>query len=101
MAERSHPSPKVRCSGQEELPYVRGQRQWLRVPGCDRAGVVERSYPTSEVRGSSREEPLLTLDNAKILGEKMPPENKRIINGIYNSLRTKQTNKQGYFDLGG
>ena len=84
MAERSYPSPKVRGSGQEKLPHVRGQRQWPRVPGCDRAGVVERSYPTSEVRGSSREESLLTLDNAKILGEKMAPENKRIINGIYN-----------------
>ena len=31
-----------------------GQRQ--RVPGCDGTGMAERSYPTSEVRGSGREE---------------------------------------------
>ena len=27
------------------------------MPGCDRAGMAERSYPESEVRGGSREEP--------------------------------------------
>ena len=26
------------------------------MPGCNGAGVAERSYPTSEVRGSGREE---------------------------------------------
>ena len=40
----------------EELPHVRGQGQKLRVPGCDGAGMAERSYPTSEVRGSGKKE---------------------------------------------
>ena len=48
------PSPKG--GGQEELSHVRGQGQRLRVPDCDGAGTAERSYPTSEVRGCSREE---------------------------------------------
>ena len=39
-----------------ELPHVQGQGQRPRVPGCDGAGTAERSYPTSEVRGGSREE---------------------------------------------
>ena len=26
------------------------------MPGCDRAGTVERSYPTPEARGSGQEE---------------------------------------------
>ena len=39
-----------------ELPHVRGQGQWLRVPGCDSAGTAEKSYPASEVRGGGREE---------------------------------------------
>ena len=34
-----------------ELPHVRGQGQWLRVPGCDSAGTAEKSYPASKVRG--------------------------------------------------
>ena len=55
--------------GQEELPHVRGQGQWPRVPGYDGAGTAEksylvsevrataeRSYPASEVRGHGREE---------------------------------------------
>ena len=52
--------------GQEELPYVRGQDRSRedpmpegrrpRVLGCDSAGTAERSYPTSEVRGSGWEE---------------------------------------------
>ena len=33
----------------EELPYIRGQGQRPRVPGCDSAGTAERSYPMSEV----------------------------------------------------
>ena len=37
------------------VPHVRGQGQWLRVPGCHGAGRAERSYPTSEVRGSGQE----------------------------------------------
>ena len=53
--------------GQEELPQVRGQGQWPRVPGCDGTGMAERSYPsprsgaaakrsypTSEARGGGR-----------------------------------------------
>ena len=65
-AERSYPTSEVRGrsqedpmpkgSGQEELPHVRGQGQWLRVPSYDSAGTAERSYPGSEVRGGSREE---------------------------------------------
>ena len=42
--------------GREELPHVRGQGQWPRVPGCNGLGMAERSYPTSEVRGDGREE---------------------------------------------
>ena len=50
----------------EELPHVRGQGQWPRVPGYDGTGTAEKSYPslrsgaaagssypTSEVRGGS------------------------------------------------
>ena len=40
----------------EELPHVRGQGQWPRVPGCDGAGTAKKNYPTSEVRGGGREE---------------------------------------------
>ena len=39
-----------------ELPHVRSQGQRPRVPGCDSAGMAERSYPTSEVRGGGQEE---------------------------------------------
>ena len=55
--------------GQEELPHIRGQGQWPRVPGYDSAGTAESSYPsprsgvvagwsypTSEVRGGGRDE---------------------------------------------
>ena len=48
-------TPSPRGGGQEELPHVRGQGQRPRVPGCHGAGMAERSYPTSEVRGSGRE----------------------------------------------
>ena len=44
---------KWRGSGQEELPHVRGQGQWPRVPGCDCAGMAERSYPV-QGRGGGR-----------------------------------------------
>ena len=66
MAKRSYPTsevgaeagrtPCLKGGGQERLPHVRGQGHRPRVPGCDRAGLAERSYPTSEIRGSSREE---------------------------------------------
>ena len=59
----------MRGGGQEELPHVRGQGQQPRVPGCDGAGMAEKSYPsprpgvaagrsnpTPEARGSGREE---------------------------------------------
>ena len=39
-----------------ELPHVWGQGQQPRVPGCDGAGMAERSYPASKVRGGGREE---------------------------------------------
>ena len=42
--------------GQEELPHVRGQGQWPRLPGCNCIGTAKRSYPMSEVKGGSREE---------------------------------------------
>ena len=41
--------------GREEIPHVRGQGQWSRVPGCDSTGTAGRSYPASEVRGGGRE----------------------------------------------
>ena len=31
---------------QEELPHIRGQGWWLRVPGCNSAGTAKRSYPS-------------------------------------------------------
>ena len=82
---RRTPCPKG--SGQEELPYVRGQGQWPRVPGCDGAGTAKRSYPsprsgvaagqsylTSEVRGSSREElPCVRGQGPRPGGETPPP----------------------------
>ena len=52
-AERT---PCLKGGGQEELPHVRGQGQWPRVPDCDGAGTAERSYPASEARGGGREE---------------------------------------------
>ena len=52
-AERT---PCLKGGGQEELPHVRGQGQWPRVPDCDGAGTAERSYPASEARGCGGEE---------------------------------------------
>ena len=43
----------LRGGSQEELPEVRGQGQQPRVPGCDGAGMAERSYPTSEVAAAA------------------------------------------------
>ena len=51
-------TPCPRGGGQEELPHVRGQRRRPRLPSCDGAGAAERSYPTSEARGRSREDPM-------------------------------------------
>ena len=39
-----------------ELPHVRGQGQQPGVPGCDGAGMAERSYPVSKVGGHGWEE---------------------------------------------
>ena len=47
---------EVKGRSWEELPRVRGQGQWPRVPGCDSTGAAKRSYPTSEARGGGREE---------------------------------------------
>ena len=55
-AERSYPVSEVRGGSGKELPCVRGQGWWPRVPGCDSAGAVERSYPQPEARGGSWEE---------------------------------------------
>ena len=46
----------MKGSGQKELPHVRGQGQWPRVPGFDGTGTAERSYPASEVRVGGRQE---------------------------------------------
>ena len=39
-------TPCPKGGSQEELPHVRGQGQWLRVPGYDGAGMAESSYPS-------------------------------------------------------
>ena len=49
-------TPCPKGSGQEELPHVQGQGQQPRVPDCDCAGMTEKSYPASEVRGGGPEE---------------------------------------------
>ena len=46
---------EVKGRSWEELPRVRGQGQWPRVPGCDSTGAAERSYPASKTRSSSWE----------------------------------------------
>ena len=46
---------RAKCC-REELPHVRGQGQQPRVPDCDSAGMAERTYPTSKVRGGGWEE---------------------------------------------
>ena len=79
MAERSHPTSKVRDRSQEDpmpkgwrprgVTHIRGQGQRPRVPDCNgtemaersyprprSGGAAERSYPVSEVRGGGREE---------------------------------------------
>ena len=61
----------IHLTGQEELPYVRGQGQWPRVPGqaataqerprgatlCLRSGAAGRSNLAPEARGGDPEEP--------------------------------------------
>ena len=47
-------TPCPKGGGQEELPHVRGQGQWPRVPDCDGTGTAERSYPASEIGGRLR-----------------------------------------------
>ena len=49
-------TPCPKGGGQEELPHIQGQGQRPKVPDCNSAGMAERSYPASEVRGSSQEE---------------------------------------------
>ena len=44
------------CDRPAHLPHVRGQGGKLSVPGCNGAGMAERSYPVSKVRGDIREE---------------------------------------------
>ena len=51
MAERSYVQGQGRS---REDPMPEGRQP--RVLGCDGVGTAKRSYPTSEVRGSSREE---------------------------------------------
>ena len=46
--------------GREELPQVRGQGQWPRVPGCDGTGTAKRSYSASEVNRNGQMEIPLT-----------------------------------------
>ena len=47
---RSQETPCPKGGGQEELPYVQGQGQRPRVPGCNSTGMVERSYRGQEGR---------------------------------------------------
>ena len=62
-------TPCPKGSSQEDLPHVRGHGQQRRVPGCNSAGMAEKSYPiprsvaaaershpASEVRGDHRED---------------------------------------------
>ena len=55
-ADRSYPTSEVRGRSQEDpmpegqrprgVTHVQGQGQRPRVPGCDGAGMAERSYPS-------------------------------------------------------
>ena len=56
VARRSYPTSKVRGGGREELPCLRGQGRYPRVPGCNSTGAAKRRYLTPKVRGSGREE---------------------------------------------
>ena len=48
--------PRVRGSGQEELPHFRGQGRQPRESGCNGAGAGKKSYHTPEVRDDDWEE---------------------------------------------
>ena len=50
------------ASSHDELPYVGGQGQQPRVPGCDYAGTAERSHPASEFRGGGRVDQLTSKE---------------------------------------
>ena len=50
-------TPCPRGGSQEELPHIEGKGQWPRVPDCNSTGAADRSYPTTEVRGSGQEKP--------------------------------------------
>ena len=43
---RSFSTFKVRRGGGEQIPLVQGKEQQLRVPGCNGAGMAEKSYPS-------------------------------------------------------
>ena len=49
-------TPCPKGGGQEELPHVRSQGQWPRVPDCNGTGTAKRSYTASEVRCGGLEE---------------------------------------------
>ena len=49
VAERSHPTPRVRGGGREELPHIQGKEQRLSF-----AGAAVKRYPTSTVRNPSK-----------------------------------------------
>ena len=54
--EPAQAAARAHKRGQKELPHVRGQGCWTRVPGCDSSGAAERSYPLPKARGGSLEE---------------------------------------------
>ena len=69
VRDRSRKDPMPEGRWPRGVPHVQGQGQWLRVLGCDGAGMAEksypsprswaaakRSYPTSEVKGSGQVE---------------------------------------------
>ena len=67
VRDRSRKDPMPEGRWPRGVPHVQGQGQWLRVLGCDGAGMAEksypsprswaaakRSYPTSKVKGSGQ-----------------------------------------------
>ena len=57
--------------GQEELPEVRGQGQWPRVPGWDCAGMAERSH--SGPRSGSGARSSHPVPEPRVRGWEEPP----------------------------
>ena len=53
LKHKAKRTPCPKGGGQEELPHVRGQGQWPRVPDCGGAGTAERSYPRVRGQGSA------------------------------------------------